>query len=69
MITWLWNSMEPSIAATTIWVDTTKELWDSLQDRFGQSKNVTPQIDVGKNMESLNVQIKTRMIIGRPHLL
>ncbi|KAK0593333.1 hypothetical protein LWI29_034858 [Acer saccharum] len=38
--TWLWNSMEPSIATSTMWVDT-KELWDSLQDRFGQSKNVS----------------------------
>ena len=39
--TWLTNSMEPSIAATTMWLDTTKELWGTLQDRFGLSKNVS----------------------------
>ncbi|KAK4836176.1 hypothetical protein QYF36_019499 [Acer negundo] len=44
--TWLWNSMEPSIATSTMWVDTTKELWDSLRDRFGLSKNISRIYDI-----------------------
>lgn len=32
--TWLWNSMEPSVAATTMWVQATKELWDCLKEQL-----------------------------------
>ncbi|KAK0572489.1 hypothetical protein LWI29_032276 [Acer saccharum] len=44
--TWLWNSMEPVIASTTMWIETTKELWDYLQERFNQSKNASRIYDV-----------------------
>ena len=40
-ITWLFNSIEPSVATTTRWVQMKKELWDCLKERFGQLKNIS----------------------------
>ncbi|KAL3721854.1 hypothetical protein ACJRO7_034230 [Eucalyptus globulus] len=41
LLVWLWNSMEPSIAANVMFHTTAKEVWDDLMESYSQDKNMS----------------------------
>ncbi|XP_028122886.1 guanyl-specific ribonuclease pgl-3-like [Camellia sinensis] len=38
---WIWHSLEPHVATTVEFCDTSKEIWDSLADSFSNQSNVS----------------------------
>lgn len=38
---WLWHSSEPHVATTVEFYDTSKDIWDSLDDSFSNQSNVS----------------------------
>ncbi|KAF9618353.1 hypothetical protein IFM89_000988 [Coptis chinensis] len=41
VMTWLWHSMEPSVASTVQFLDTTKKIWNAIEEMYSQSSNVS----------------------------
>ena len=41
VMTWLWNSMEPQISTTVMFFNTAKEIWNALESRFSNKKNIS----------------------------
>ncbi|KAL3751835.1 hypothetical protein ACJRO7_012637 [Eucalyptus globulus] len=41
LLVWLWNSMEPSIAANVMFHTTAKGVWDDLMESYSQDKNMS----------------------------
>ena len=40
VISWLWNSMEPSIASSVMFLSSAKTIWESIRETFSMDKNV-----------------------------
>ena len=38
---WIWHSLEPHVATTMEFCDTSKEIWDSLAESFSNQNNVS----------------------------
>ena len=38
-IGWLLNVVDEKISKTILWLNTTKEIWEELEQRFGQSSS------------------------------
>ena len=46
VMTWLWNSMEPQISTTVMFFNTAKEIWNALESRFSNKKNISRIYDL-----------------------
>ncbi|GAV80161.1 UBN2_3 domain-containing protein, partial [Cephalotus follicularis] len=50
ILIWLWNSMEPEIAANVMFHNTAKGVWDDLKDTYSQDKNMNRVYDLYDKM-------------------
>ncbi|XP_059657703.1 uncharacterized protein LOC132304155 [Cornus florida] len=41
VMSWLWNSMEPSIASTFMFVNTAKAIWDAIKETYSMDTNIS----------------------------
>ncbi|KAF9624632.1 hypothetical protein IFM89_012128 [Coptis chinensis] len=39
VMTWLWHSMEPSVASTVQFLDIVKKIWNALEEMYSQTSN------------------------------
>nr|KYP63417.1 hypothetical protein KK1_017986 [Cajanus cajan] len=46
IITWLWNSMNTEISDTIMFLSTTKEIWDAIEQTYSKDKDVAQVYDV-----------------------
>ena len=38
---WLWNSIEPSVCSSVMFLSTTKEIWESIRETYSIEKKVS----------------------------
>ena len=46
MIMWLWNSMTPKISDTCMFLATTKDIWDAIQQTYSKARDVAQVYEV-----------------------
>ncbi|XP_043705457.1 uncharacterized protein LOC122655317 [Telopea speciosissima] len=56
---WLWNSIEPSIAANVVFHKTVKGVWNDLKESFSQEKNISRTYELYENLFRFSQQDKS----------
>ena len=46
IMVWLWNSMTPKICDTCMFLATTKDIWDPIQQTYSKARDVTQVYEV-----------------------
>lgn len=54
-MSWLLNSLEPTVAEGFLFLDSVREIWKSIAEMYGSKKNVARvyqlQVDISKTMK------------------
>lgn len=53
VMSWLFNAMEPQIYEIFAYAETSKELWNSLQEMYGQTNNSSRVFELQQNLSNL----------------
>ena len=46
IMAWLWNSMTPEISNTCMFLATTKDIWDAIQQMYSKARDVAQVYEV-----------------------
>ena len=59
IVVWLWNSMTPEISITCMFLATTKDIWDTIQQMNSKARDVTQVYEVKVKMIAAKQRSKT----------
>ncbi|KAF9626276.1 hypothetical protein IFM89_031789 [Coptis chinensis] len=62
VMTWLWHSMEPSVASTVQFLDTAKKIWNAIEEMYSQTSNVSQIYQIFKSMFSTKQDASTAFV-------
>ena len=50
VMSWLWNSMEPTVCSSVMFLSSAKEIWESVHETFSMENNVSRVYEVYQNL-------------------